>query len=248
MGLFGGIASAVGGIASTILGNNSAKHEAEINRDWQADMSNTSVKRRIADLKAAGLNPLLAVQSAQGGASTPTGSQADIKHFNPDSILALSNARLVNAQAKAQEQDNNLYEFKKDQMILRNERERQGILNDIGMRELNSAKTLEAKANTYLKRCQAAGVNMTLEKAKREVQMLDIELGILKNPEDSEYAGAVAKFYGDNTKSPTQSVGFLGSLLYDQTEKAISNFFGNLEKKRKNKTKYVPVKYYGGNR
>ena len=110
MGLFSGITSAIGGITSTILGNNSAKHEAERNRDWQEDMSNTSVQRRIADLKAAGLNPLLAVSSASSGASTPTGGQADIKRFDPAIISTMLNgfasAKLVNEQAKGQELNN----------------------------------------------------------------------------------------------------------------------------------------------
>lgn len=48
--------------------------EAQKNRDWQTEMSNTEIQRRIVDLKKAGLNPVLAV--TQGGASTPSGSTA----------------------------------------------------------------------------------------------------------------------------------------------------------------------------
>lgn len=46
--------------------------EAQKNRDYQTQMSNTSYQRGTADMKAAGINPLLAFQ--QGGASTPSGS------------------------------------------------------------------------------------------------------------------------------------------------------------------------------
>lgn len=49
--------------------------EAEKNRQWQEQMSNTAHQREVEDLMKAGLNPVLSVMGGSG-ASTPSGSSA----------------------------------------------------------------------------------------------------------------------------------------------------------------------------
>jgi hypothetical protein len=87
--MFGGILSSIGNVVKSVaaplisgglsfLGQQSANQQnkelAQAQIDFQREMSNTSYQRAVADMMAAGLNPMLAY--SQGGASTPTGQSA----------------------------------------------------------------------------------------------------------------------------------------------------------------------------
>jgi hypothetical protein len=87
-----GVGAALGGAAAGLFGYKGAKEQnvasaqqAQSQMDFQREMSNTAVQRRMADLKKAGINPILAGSKE---ASTPAGAMAP--QFNK-AQAALSN-------------------------------------------------------------------------------------------------------------------------------------------------------------
>jgi hypothetical protein len=98
MSLLGAGASIVG----SLLRNKAAKSASARQMAFQRDMSDTSYQRGMADMKKAGLNPILAGKF--GGASTPTGST-----YNPENITAnAANTAFQVAQAENMKQQERL--------------------------------------------------------------------------------------------------------------------------------------------
>lgn len=65
----------INAIQQSVAQNNAwSAEQAQKQMDFQREMSNTAHQREIADLKAAGLNPVLSAKL--GGASTPNGAMA----------------------------------------------------------------------------------------------------------------------------------------------------------------------------
>jgi len=94
-----GIAAA-GQIAGGLIGASGAKSANRTNiklqREqlaWQERMSNTSIQRRYADLKSAGINPLLAAEGQ--GAAVPTMSPAQVNNEKEDLGRGVSNSGMA---------------------------------------------------------------------------------------------------------------------------------------------------------
>ncbi|AXL15519.1 DNA pilot protein [Microviridae sp.] len=92
--LIGGAATLLGGMQQ----NASAERASQAQIDFQREMSNTAYQRQVADMRAAGLNPMLAVMKG-GGASTPSGAMP--VYVNPAAQAGESFGRVASGLASA---------------------------------------------------------------------------------------------------------------------------------------------------
>lgn len=87
---------AVGSLVGGILGNRANRKEAKRNRKFQERMRNTQWQAGVADMEKAGINP--AVAYSQGGAASPSGSQASQEDVVSPAVSSAQEGRRVKAQ------------------------------------------------------------------------------------------------------------------------------------------------------
>lgn len=187
MGVFdflGGILGGGADVAASVINANAARDnnaaqiaEADKQMAFQREMSNTAYQRSTADLRAAGLNPMLAYQN--GGASTPPGAQATLTAPRPGDALkgvttGINTAMNIKSLSKDLEQ--------KDAMIELAGSQKAAAQADASLKANNSrvaalnAATAEAQlpavqkqAENDLKRAQFDSKAMTYDNWSRRV-------------------------------------------------------------------------------
>ena len=160
----GGLLNLAGGLFGAFSAKDDARRaqefsaaEAQKNRDWQERMSSTAHQREVADLRSAGLNPILSVSrgAPMGGGAQGQGFQATTAASAKSAANAANEAQLIDNTLKlienqglkeyTQSQVNNSQDSLNEQLRNNAEQQYQILVNETIASEHN-ARTAELNA------------------------------------------------------------------------------------------------------
>ena len=223
----GAIASIGGSVLGGLGQRRTNKQQIALAReqmDFQERMSSTAWQRGVEDMKAAGINPMLAV--SQGGASSPQGAMANLQ--NPEQFIPAGISTALDAyKAQSQVALQDAQATKLDEEV---SKVREEVKNLKVIRSLNEQQTEQAIALTSKIHAQA---ELTWRQAATEIaRKYQISEQAFKLSHDNVYNAIVADMYSENEwLAMAKELGIDAKMLKDVV-KAILPKFGSRSSKK----------------
>lgn len=153
--------------------------EAEKQRQYEAEMSNTAYQRAYEDMSKAGLNPNLA--GGQGGASTPSGSAASSAGVAQFDLAGAMNANANAATIRAQIENMNADTTLKGKQSGKTEAEMESTqIDNLYKEELKKLEILTQQANNEKVKAETEKTYKEIHRMEKDLRRMDEEIEILK--------------------------------------------------------------------